>query len=369
MTKVWLYLPLGKNGKKWSGLGGAERRLLYIFSRLNKEKFDVKIIIKASNPNHELKGFIGEYSLNWDKDVIVIKNHFQLVHMLCIAKPKVIFYTDSMIATKVGVVLFSLFKVKKVLLFVTLYYSKWTFKKKWHSLVMKHNVYLANILDTLYPKDVEYLRMKFKKKEIFNTPISLSNYDYYINKKIDKKNIILYASRLIPEKNPMLVIEAAQLIKEYIRQYKYQIFICGDGPLMNILIKKINENEIGDIVLLKGIQKMDEITPLSKIFLSLQADENYPSQSLLEAISSGCYCIATNVGDTKEIVTSDFGELIQQTKNDLAEAILRAIRMDKKAYMLANQNAKNFGLKKFNPVSAIHHYETIISKMSKEEKQ
>ena len=44
-----------------------------------------------------------------------------------------------------------------------------------------------------------------------------------------------------------------------------------------------------------------EVLAQNKDILSLQKTNNYPSQSLLEAMASGCAIIATDVGDKKII--------------------------------------------------------------------
>jgi len=61
----------------------------------------------------------------------------------------------------------------------------------------------------------------------------------------------------------------------------------------------------------------------SKIFLSLQEIENYPSQALLEAMASGCCVIASDVGETKKIITQNTGVLVDRNIEDIIVAIRR----------------------------------------------
>lgn len=63
----------------------------------------------------------------------------------------------------------------------------------------------------------------------------------------------------------------------------------------------------------------------SKIFLSLQDHENYPSQALLEAMASGCAIIATDVGETRRLVDESCGALIPRDGVALAQAIERLL--------------------------------------------
>jgi glycosyltransferase involved in cell wall biosynthesis len=59
----------------------------------------------------------------------------------------------------------------------------------------------------------------------------------------------------------------------------------------------------------------------TKIFVSLQRYENYPSQSLLEAMASGCAVIATDVGDTRLLLDESCALLIPRDADALAAAI------------------------------------------------
>lgn len=59
----------------------------------------------------------------------------------------------------------------------------------------------------------------------------------------------------------------------------------------------------------------------TKIFLSLQRAENYPSQSLLEAMASGCAIIATDVGETRRLLDDSCAILIDPQPDRLAEAV------------------------------------------------
>lgn len=59
----------------------------------------------------------------------------------------------------------------------------------------------------------------------------------------------------------------------------------------------------------------------SKIFLSIQKYENYPSQSLLEAMASGCAIIATDVGLTRKILDESCCVFIKYDADELLTAI------------------------------------------------
>lgn len=89
------------------------------------------------------------------------------------------------------------------------------------------------------------------------------------------------------------------------------LHICGSGPLkVNIEYAKIYHTD-----------SVIDVLRRSKIFLSLQSVDNYPSQSVLEAMAAGCAIIATDVGDTRMFLDETNSVLIQPEPNDLKIAI------------------------------------------------
>ncbi len=102
------------------------------------------------------------------------------------------------------------------------------------------------------------------------------------------------------------------------------VHICGSGPL---------EAEIRrDFAAITGhrVQIQYEPDPFrillrSKVFVSLQVVENYPSQSLLEAMACGCAIIATDVGLTRQLLDEDCAILIRPEPAALAEALRQVL--------------------------------------------
>ena len=125
----------------------------------------------------------------------------------------------------------------------------------------------------------------------------------------------------------------------------------------------IAEAHCSDIVQLSGLRKMDEIAPFARVFCSLQSEENYPSQALLEAIASGCYCIATNVGNTSAIVKPQFGCLVDLDVKQLSEALFDCISFDASRWDYIEASAKQFALDNFSIEKASSHYQAIIDKL------
>lgn len=102
------------------------------------------------------------------------------------------------------------------------------------------------------------------------------------------------------------------------------VHVCGSGP---------NEAEIRDsFEAVKG-QRINihyeenpfDILARSKVFVSLQDLENYPSQSLLEAMICKCAIIATDVGSTRQLLDESCAVLIPPDPAVLASALQKLL--------------------------------------------
>jgi glycosyltransferase involved in cell wall biosynthesis len=97
---------------------------------------------------------------------------------------------------------------------------------------------------------------------------------------------VVMVSRFVPGKGIESFVEALEGIDGI------EAHICGFGPL-DIRKDRARVYRTSDSFGVLG---------RSKVFLSLQETENYPSQSLLEAMASGCAIVATDVGETRRML-------------------------------------------------------------------
>ena len=125
-----------------------------------------------------------------------------------------------------------------------------------------------------------------------------------------KDNIILAAGRLDDWKYKGwdILINAAHTIAETLREKKWVIKIAGNGSTESVdLLKKMcQEKDVSDIVQFIGYQNdMQSLYKRASIFLLSSRSEGLP-MVLIEAMSQGCACVATDFkGRTREIITSD----------------------------------------------------------------
>jgi glycosyltransferase involved in cell wall biosynthesis len=151
----------------------------------------------------------------------------------------------------------------------------------------------------------------------------------------DRDIDLCFVARLVPLKGIELLFDALADIASPLN-----IHICGDGPMRDYINAKLEG--MGNHNVHVGYCE-DPINTLSrsKVFLSLQTHNNYPSQSVFEAIKSGCLVIATDVGETRKIL-NDENSLLVKDKAMLISAIEMALENDEMRKSLIKESEKVF---------------------------
>lgn len=133
-----------------------------------------------------------------------------------------------------------------------------------------------------------------------------------------KEPWVVFSGRLVEEKNPLLFVEAMPHVLRRVPQAKF--FLLGEGPLEGAIrralqVMKVREVELG------FYPDPAAVLAKSRVFVSLQRTENYPSQSLLEAMACGNAVVATDVGLTWRIVDEAVGVRVKPDPLSVAEAV------------------------------------------------
>ena len=186
--------------------------------------------------------------------------------------------------------------------------------------------YFNAVSDSLYKKAIEFISdSKVGKAPIpFFTPsgYTINNEDLFSV----KENIIIFAHRLIPRKNGLLF---AQVVKTFLKEYSnWRIKIFGKGPEATRINALLSE-EIASGKVVTGYQgKILPELEKSKIFVSLIEPDNYPSQSVLEAMYTGNALLLSNTGFTKECFWDNNGLLCELTFEDVLLKLTRLVSGD-----------------------------------------
>jgi glycosyltransferase involved in cell wall biosynthesis len=182
----------------------------------------------------------------------------------------------------------------------------------------------ADKIDFLSPAIVESFRKKISEigsERITITPNSFINYELYFSDE-HKDNDVVFLSRLWPNKNPLLFLQSIKVFNnKYPNSEKINFYIIGEGILEKNINKFISNNKLFNTYFIGKTLEPWKYLRKSKVFVSIQQINNYPSQSLIEAMACENAIIASDVGETRMLVTENEGILVMLNPESIAEAI------------------------------------------------
>jgi L-malate glycosyltransferase len=178
-------------------------------------------------------------------------------------------------------------------------------------------------------------------------------------KKYGKNKILLFVGRLSDQKGVQYLIDAMQDISRYDKKIK--LLIIGEGPYKKDLEQRAESRGVSDNIEFLGSLPTKEVAKyhnISDIFilpsLSNKTGTEALGLSLLEAMSSGCAVIGTDVGGIPFIIKDgDNGLLVKQKDaTALSHAIITLLKDKNKAQELGKNAAifirKNYSWEKIS---------------------
>lgn len=169
---------------------------------------------------------------------------------------------------------------------------------------------------------------------------------------------VLFAGRLHPQKDPLLLIEAfAALDIPHVH-----LLIAGAGELDSQLRAKIADCGLSPRVTMLGAvpqAKLAKLQQISSVFVLSSAYEGLPFV-VLEALSCGTPVVTTDAGETPEFLTNDSGVVCRaRTPQAIAQAL-------KKVLQNPEQYPATACLRTAKPYSAKSVVEEVYQKMFEE---
>lgn len=148
----------------------------------------------------------------------------------------------------------------------------------------------------------------------------------------EKKNNIVFASRLDEQKHPEWFIEAIHILQiqhsDKVKDWKF--IVCGNGPLRTKLMEATRHYKLENKIEFKLEGELQNVFNFSRIFVSCQDFENFPSLSMAEAMAAGNAVIARNVGQTNLFLKNNQNGLFinPDSAQGLVNTILKLIESD-----------------------------------------
>ncbi len=179
----------------------------------------------------------------------------------------------------------------------------------------------SDVVDFLSPYILEGIKRRginIPEDRISIAPCSFADYSKC---KMGEKKVfsVTFASRLEKRKNPELFLEAVEILSQKYNDIVFQIM--GEGRLSQVVGERCRMLNNKNVIFHGFHQNPLEIFKDSSVFVSIQETNNYPSQSILEAMGCGNAIIASDVGDTRMFINEKNGILINLNKNALVSAI------------------------------------------------
>lgn len=257
-------------------------------------------------------------------------------------------------------------KYRIVMTVANMYLSRFKFVHWRQKTAFEYLCKRVDMIDCLYPAALS----EFKKRHYENvriTPCPFINLSDFMPK--NKSKNIVFASRLIPAKNVEKAVAAVKKVEADIKKSGYHVFIYGDGVLKVKIAEQLKLCNMEEYVTLCGYADLREVLPYSKIFLSLSDVTNYPSQVLLESISSGNYIVTIKDEDTNKIVDEKFCCFVDNSIEGISEGIRKAIMVtsSERAEFIV-KDARNFAEKNFVDNDTISYFKEILFDLKQEGK-
>lgn len=347
------------------GHGGVQRFVLNLVKNLNKEQYDITIVL-VNKRGINLKHVPNEVKVI---DLKAGRVHFSLIPVIRILKkerPDILFSIDTtinIVAILAKVISKSSCKliIRQAVELNEFSTSRFTLKlakllyPKVDKCVVLTNTMKVNINNTL--------GMKTNKMQVIYNSIDIQNIDSKkvenIKGKIIKINHprIIAVGRLTKQKNYPMLLDA---IKEVLKNHKATLFILGEGEDRDIIQAQIKESKIEDHVVLLGFKENpykyvynSDVYVLSSIYEGL-------SNSLLEALACDIPIVTTDNPDN--IIRDGInGFEVELSPKSIANGITRLLENDplRKSIIKNNSEYKN----QFGIDIMISKYEELFNEM------
>lgn len=105
------------------------------------------------------------------------------------------------------------------------------------------------------------------------------------------------------------------------------VYVCGAGPLEAQIRQEFQAIDRHRVQLYFE-QDPFRVLLRTKVYVSLQDTENYPSQSLLEAMACGCAVVATDVGLTRSLLDESCAVLVPRDPVAVARALTQLLEQE-----------------------------------------
>ncbi|MHA1589331.1 MAG: glycosyltransferase family 4 protein [Candidatus Njordarchaeales archaeon] len=195
-------------------------------------------------------------------------------------------------------------------------------------------------------QDKEYIIKRYHVKpcKIYVIPNWVDTSLFKPKRKVEKEEgRIIFVGRLERQKNIFALINAIKTIPQA------KLYLVGDGSLKEEIIKKIREENIGNVFLLGPIphNKLPEELNKSEIFILPSLYEGHP-KTLIEAMACGLPVIGTKVEGIRENIKNGENGLLCDINYESIREKIRTLLENKEMGKKLGVNARKHILKEYS---------------------
>ena len=371
----------------WMITGGADRFNLTLINGLDKEKYNVIVILTEPNKN-VLRQEFEKHAIVYDLTSFIDQKYWLAFVNYIIEKEdiNVIFNSNS----KFGYYVLPYLKARysKLPIIDYIHMEEWYNRNGGYS---RYSSMLDSIIDkTLVcnenSKNILQEHFGRREEDIKTVYVGVDEDEFdpakYNKEKLlekyslDKnKHILSYICRISEQKRPILLLEIINKLKEVRKDFK--VLVVGEGNLLSKMKAKAKELNLDDYIQFLGnIEQTEGIYKISDLTINCSIKEGIALTSY-ESLSMGVPIVSSNVGGQAELIDENTGILItcrqnekdiykeeynQEEVNDFTNAIVEILNnLDKYKENCRKRILDNFTLK-----SMIKNMSKIIEDVYKE---
>ena len=371
----------------WMITGGADRFNLSLINGLDKEKYNVIVILTEPNKN-VLRQEFEKHAIVYDLTSFIDQKYWLAFVNYIIEKEdiNVIFNSNS----KFGYYVLPYLKARysKLPIIDYIHMEEWYNRNGGYS---RYSSMLDSIIDkTLVcnenSKNILQEHFGRREEDIKTVYVGVDEDEFdpakYNKEKLlekyslDKnKHILSYICRISEQKRPILLLEIINKLKEVRKDFK--VLVVGEGNLLSKMKAKAKELNLDDYIQFLGnIEQTEGIYKISDLTINCSIKEGIALTSY-ESLSMGVPIVSSNVGGQAELIDENTGILItcrqnekdiykeeynQEEVNDFTNAIVEILNnLDKYKENCRKRILDNFTLK-----SMIKNMSKIIEDVYKE---
>ena len=190
---------------------------------------------------------------------------------------------------------------------------------------------IKKIIAVSYEVSDFLIDLQIKKSVVIFNPISTK---FRIAVKNTTYPSFLFVGRLNKQKNPELLIDSFDYaIRNNIIPTSSKLSICGEGPLLDLLIEKADKLPFKYLITFNGFLEEETLARQYQESMVLVSTSDYEGFSLVraEALASGCAIVTTNTSGIKILLTKN---------EELSSPLEGVFIVDSDAHSVANGMAK-----------------------------